>query len=84
MAQIILLFTAILRIYEFLMIIYILMSWIPESRSTQLGRVIGGFVEPYLSIFRKIIPPLGMIDFSPIIAFIVLDFAMQGLINILL
>ena len=37
MAQIILLFTAILRIYEFLMIIYILMSWIPESRSTQLG-----------------------------------------------
>ena len=44
MAQIILLFTAILRIYEFLMIIYILMSWIPESRSTQLGRVIGGFV----------------------------------------
>ena len=56
MAQIILLFTAILRIYEFLMIIYILMSWIPESRSTQLGRVIGGFVEPYLSIFRKIIP----------------------------
>ena len=84
MAQIILLFTAILRIYEFLMIIYILMSWIPESRSTQLGRVISGFVEPYLSIFRKIIPPLGMIDFSPIIAFIVLDFAMQGLINILL
>ncbi len=84
MAQIILLFTAILRIYEFLMVIYILMSWIPESRSTQLGRVIGGFVEPYLSIFRKIIPPLGMIDFSPIIAFIVLDLAMQGLINILL
>ena len=84
MAQIILLFTAIFRIYEFLMIIYILMSWIPESRSTQLGRVISGFVEPYLSIFRKIIPPLGMIDFSPIIAFIVLDLAMQGLINILL
>ena len=82
MGQIILLFTSILRMYETLMLIYILMSWIPESRSTQLGRVIGGFVEPYLAIFRKIIPPLGMIDFSPIIAFIVLDLAMQGLFNL--
>ncbi len=84
MGQIIVLFTAILRIYEFLMVIYILMSWIPESRSTQLGHVIGGLVEPYLSIFRKIIPPIGMIDFSPIIAFLVLDIAMQGLFKILL
>ena len=84
MAQIIFLFTASWRLSEFLLSSNILRSWIPESRSTQLGRVIGGFVEPYLSIFRKIIPPLGMIDFSPIIAFIVLDLAMQGLINILL
>ncbi len=84
MPYIILLFQAVLRIYQFLMLIYIFMSWIPETRSTQVGRMLGAVVEPYLSIFRKIIPPLGMIDFSPIVAFIVLDLAMQGLINILL
>jgi YggT family protein len=68
--------------YETLMLIYILMSWIPESRNTQLGRTIGALVEPYLAIFRKIIPSIGMIDISPIIAFVVLDIAMQGLFNL--
>ncbi|MEE1237466.1 MAG: YggT family protein [Turicibacter sp.] len=82
MGQIILLFTSILRMYETLMLIYILMSWIPESRNTQLGRTIGALVEPYLAIFRKIIPSIGMIDISPIIAFVVLDIAMQGLFNL--
>lgn len=84
MTYIILLFRSVLGIYQFLMLIYIFMSWITETRSTQIGRAIGAVVEPYLSIFRKIIPPLGMFDFSPIVAFIVLEFAMQGLINILL
>lgn len=84
MTYIILLFRSVLGIYQFLMLIYIFMSWIPETRSTQVGRMLGAVVEPYLSIFRKIIPPLGMFDFSPIVAFIVLEFAMQGLINILL
>ena len=82
MGQIILLFTSVLRMYETLMLIYILMSWIPESRNTQLGRTIGALVEPYLAIFRKIIPSIGMIDISPIIAFVVLDIAMQGLFNL--
>ncbi|MER3588393.1 MAG: hypothetical protein C4322_09720, partial [Mastigocladus sp. ERB_26_1] len=29
--------------------------------------------DPYLNIFRNIIPPLGGIDFSPILAFLVLN-----------
>ncbi|KKB42285.1 Cell division protein YlmG/Ycf19 [Bacillus thermotolerans] len=32
--------------------------------------------------FRKIIPPLGMIDISPIVAFIVLNLATRGLAQI--
>jgi len=30
--------------------------------------------EPYLKLFRKIIPPVAMIDFSPILAFMALGF----------
>ena len=30
--------------------------------------------EPYLRIFRRFIPPIGMFDFSPIIALLVLYF----------
>ncbi|MDE5977860.1 MAG: YggT family protein [Turicibacter sp.] len=84
MGQIIFLFVSILNIYQYLIILYILMSWIvPNLHSTQIGSIVGGVVEPYLSIFRKIIPPLGMIDFSPIVAFIVLDFAIEGLKRII-
>ena len=31
--------------------------------------------EPYLRIFRRVIPPLGPIDLSPIVAILVLQFA---------
>ena len=82
MGQIILLFTSILRMYETLMLIYILMSWIPESRNTQLGRTIGALVEPYLAIFRKIIPPIGMISLAGLVALLSLQLVEVGVATI--
>ena len=37
--------------------------------------------EPYLRIFRRFIPPLGMFDFSPMIAIIVLYFMRTIIVN---
>lgn len=62
-------------IYSYALIIYILMSWFPGARESSFGEVLGGICEPYLEQFRRFIPPLGMIDFSPLIAIIVLQFA---------
>ena len=61
-------------IYSILLIIYILMSWVPASRETKIGILIGRIAEPYLGFFRKFIPPLGMIDISPIVAIFVLRY----------
>lgn len=69
-----------LTYYTFLIIIYIFMSWIPGSRESQIGRFIGQLCEPYLEQFRKIIPPLGMIDISPIVGIIALRFARTGIV----
>ena len=44
----------------------------------QFGRVLASLCEPYLEPFRRIIPPLGMIDISPIVAIFVLKFADAG------
>lgn len=71
------------RAYFIMIFIYILMSWIPGTRDSGFGQLIGKLVEPYLDIFRKIIPPLGMIDFSPIVAIIALNFDERGLMSIL-
>ena len=65
----------ILLLFNYALIIYILMSWIPGSRETAFGVFLAGICEPYLEPFRKIIPPLGMIDISPIVAIFTLHFA---------
>ncbi|MBQ6445976.1 YggT family protein [Cytobacillus oceanisediminis] len=67
-----------LTIYSYALIVYILMSWIPNARETSIGVFLAKICEPYLEIFRRFIPPLGMIDISPIVAIFVLNLAGNG------
>lgn len=67
------------QIYSWALIIYIFMSWFPGARESSFGVFLAKICEPYLEVFRKIIPPLGMIDFSPIVAIFVLYLARMGL-----
>lgn len=60
--------------YYFAMLYYIISSWIPALQTNAIGRFVEKIVDPYLAIFRKFIPPLGMIDISPILAFIAYNF----------
>jgi YggT family protein len=70
-------------IYLYMVIGYILMSWIPNLRQSFIGELLGRFVEPYLAPFRKIIPPIGgVIDISPIVAIFALHFVKFGLMAI--
>ena len=70
-------------IYSFMIIIYILMSWIPALQESKFGEILAKFVEPYLGIFRRFIPPIGMIDISPIVAIFLLNFIQQGAMTVL-
>lgn len=70
------------EIYSYALIIYIFMSWIPNARETKFGEILAMICEPYLEIFRRFIPPLGMIDFSPIVAILALRFEMSGLVSL--
>ncbi|MDY0324335.1 MAG: YggT family protein [Candidatus Carbobacillus sp.] len=62
------------QIYLVFMILYILSSWIPPLYNSRLVQFIASLVEPYLGIFRRFIPPIGMLDFSPIVAFLVYNY----------
>ncbi|MCM3713119.1 YggT family protein [Halalkalibacter oceani] len=68
----------LMYLYSFLIIGYILLSWFPNARESSIGQFLGRVVEPYLEPFRRFVPPLGMIDFSPIVAIIVLNLARTG------
>lgn len=69
----------IINYYSWALIIYILLTWFPGARESAIGQFLARICEPYLEPFRKIIPPLGMIDISPIVAILVLKFAISGL-----
>lgn len=72
---------ALFYVYGFIIFIYILFNILfslgmrmPYSRTSD---AILGFLrdvsEPYLRLFRRFIPSVGMLDFSPIVALIVLQ-----------
>ncbi|PPA72122.1 YggT family protein [Jeotgalibacillus proteolyticus] len=69
----------LITFYSYALIIYILMSWFPNARESSFGQTLARICEPYLEPFRKIIPPLGMIDISPLVAIITLNLARSGL-----
>lgn len=66
--------------YYLLIIIRIFLSWIPSiDWETQPFAGIRSIVDPFLGIFRGIIPPIGMLDISPIVAIILLQI-LQGVV----
>lgn len=68
-----------LDIYSTLLIVYILMSWFPNAYQSKFGQLLARICEPYIGVFRRIIPPIGMISISGIVALLVLQLAERGL-----
>ena len=84
MAEIETILRLLFNIYFYMIIVYVLMSWLPNLRENFIGELLAKLVEPYLSPFRRFIPPIfGMLDISPIVALFILQFAEEGLIAIL-
>ena len=69
-----------IEFYTYLLIARVLLSWIPSiDWMSQPFAALNQITEPYLSIFRSIIPSLGGFDFSPILGFILLNILSRSL-----
>ncbi|XP_073105296.1 ylmG homolog protein 2, chloroplastic-like [Elaeis guineensis] len=65
--------TNFLNIYNTLLVVRLVLTWFPNSPPAIVSPL-STLCDPYLNIFRGIIPPLGgTLDLSPILAFIVLN-----------
>ncbi|EGJ34684.1 MULTISPECIES: YggT family protein [Moorena] len=63
-----------IQIYLVLLIVRILLTWFQTMDwANQVASVLSPITDPYLNIFRSFIPPLGGIDFSPIVAIFLLQ-----------
>ena len=73
-------------VYFLLIFAYILMSWVRLPYSLWLSRIqrfLYDVCEPYLRIFRRILPPFGPLDLSPMVAILVLWIASQVVVSLL-
>ncbi|HEY9808391.1 MAG TPA: YggT family protein [Halomicronema sp.] len=63
-----------LAIYNVLLVVRILLSWFPNiDFSNPPFSILSQLTDPYLNLFRSLIPPIGGLDFSPFLAFILLN-----------
>jgi YggT family protein len=72
-----------IAVYILVILVYIITSWVRLPYSPWLNRVqrfLYDVCDPYLRLFRRVVPPLGPLDLSPMLAVIVL-LVVQQLLN---
>ncbi len=64
---------ALLQVYFLVLIGRIILSWFPVQPGTtmaSIASILFELTEPLLGPLRRVIPPLGMFDLSPLVAFL--------------
>jgi YggT family protein len=62
-----------LSIYNLLITGRILLSWFPQAQGVGLLQPLYQITDPFLNLFRGVIPPIFGLDLSPILAFFLLS-----------
>lgn len=63
----------VLRVYLFVILIYVILSWVSTGGYNPAANLLSSIAEPALKPFRRIIPSLGGLDLSPIFALIIIQ-----------
>jgi YggT family protein len=58
-----------------------IVSWFPIDRNGPIVQFLNSVTDPVLEPLRKVIPPIGMIDISPMVAMLLLFFVASALLN---
>jgi YggT family protein len=71
----------LLNIYEIVLLLRVLISWFRLDPYNPIVRVLYSLTEPLLQPIRQLLPQTGMVDFSPLVALLLL-FAIRNVIQI--
>lgn len=84
MADFLIVFVSVfIDIVSFAIIARVLLSWFPGGGGGQIKVILYDVTDPILGLFKKIVPRIGMIDISPIIAIISLDLLKTIILSII-
>ncbi len=72
----------LIDIYQIILLLRVLLSWFRVDPYNPVARILYALTDPLLDPIRQLLPSTGMLDFSPLIAFLLL-FALRNVIAIL-
>jgi YggT family protein len=64
------LFVRLIDLYSLIVVAAVLLSWIRIAPHNPLVRIVGMLTEPALDPIRRVLPPMGGVDFSPMVLLI--------------
>lgn len=74
---------AVLSVYMIILMIRVMLTWFRAAQNGQVYRYLAMITDPYLNWFRRFsVLKFGMIDFSPILGFVILGFVVNILNSI--
>jgi YggT family protein len=65
-----LLLVRIIDLYSLIVLAGVIMSWIGVSYGNPLAEFVHNMTEPLLAPIRRVLPPMGGLDFSPLVLLI--------------
>jgi len=79
-------FSNFLSIYNTVITARILLTWFPAiSSNAALSSILNpvyAVTDPYLNLFRGLLPPVFGLDFSPMLAFVTLNLAQSSMVSL--
>lgn len=74
--------TIIFGAMELILLAYVIVSWTGMSPYHPIRQTLNSWVDPFIRPLRQYIPPMGMIDLSPLILFLILRLVRNLLIGL--
>lgn len=82
MGNIWLVLSDVLNIYKYVLFARILLTWLPNINwYNQPFAFLRNITDPVMEPLRRIIPPIGGLDISPILLFFLIDMLQRGLVS---
>lgn len=64
----------VITIYTVFLLVRVVGSWFPNFSRHKVMRFVAFYTDPYLNLFRRLIPPIGgVLDLSPLLGFFALQ-----------
>lgn len=72
----------VLQAFQIIIVVWALLSWLPGGQQSGFGQALGRLADLVVGPIRRILPTVGMLDFSPLVAILLLQGAQYGLASI--